>query len=235
MLSVRRRGVAVARPRQPLLSRERIVTVATTILDQHGLEALSTRRLATELGVSAPSLYNHFATKEEILDAIGETVIAQIDLSMFERERWPQALIAWARAYRAALVGHPNLVPFVSSGPARRPAALRLADAVYGALVNGGWPPSQATQIGAAMRYFVTGSALASFSAGFADDPQVYGPQYPHLHDAHRLRRHRQRIDEGAFEMGLRALVDGLRSRHRELPADGPATLAVTPAVGPPT
>ena len=56
----------MVRPRTPLLSRDRIVEVAMAVIDAEGLEALSTRRLARELGVQAPSLYNHFATKEEI-------------------------------------------------------------------------------------------------------------------------------------------------------------------------
>src|SRR3954471_24739002 len=74
----------MARPRKPLLSRERIVTTALALVDAEGLPALSTRRLAAELGVSGPSLYNHFATKEAILDAVADTVIAQVDVSMFE-------------------------------------------------------------------------------------------------------------------------------------------------------
>jgi AcrR family transcriptional regulator len=200
----------MARPRQPILTRSRIVEVALAILDAEGAEALSTRRIAHELGVRAPSLYNHFATKEEIIDAVVDAVVAEVDLSVFGRYDWAQALALWARGYRNALAAHPSVVPFLARGPARRPAALRLADAVYGALVQAGWPPAYATRIGAAMRYFVAGSALGSFALGFLDDPELYAGQYPHLSDAHRLRQHRQRVDEGAFELGLTALLDGL-------------------------
>jgi AcrR family transcriptional regulator len=200
----------VARPREPILSRRRIVEVAISILDSGGPDALSTRRLAQELGVRAPSLYNHFATKEEILDAVGDAIIAGVDLSVFGREDWVTALADWAREYRRALAAHPNAVPFVARGPALRPAALALADAVYGALVDAGWPPSYATRIGATMRYFVAGSALGSFAQGFVDDPSVYAERYPHLCDAHRLREHRQQVDDGAFELGLASLLAGL-------------------------
>src|SRR6185503_928479 len=160
----------MARPRLPLLSRERIVERALAIIDADGLEELSTRRLARDLAVRAPSLYNHFATKEEILDAAANAIMAGVDLSMFGREEWPVALARWARAYRAALVAHPNAVPLIARGPARRPAALRLAETVFGALVDAGWPRRDATSIGAAMRYFVTGSALGSFALGFEGD-----------------------------------------------------------------
>lgn len=207
----------MVRPRQPLLSRARIVEVATTIIDSEGLEALSMRRLAAEMDVRAPSLYNHFATKEEILDAVGDAIIAEVDLSMFGRDEWPTALRAWARGYRAALAAHPNVVPFLARGPGRRPAALRLADAVYGCLVDAGWPPSYATRIGALMRYLVAGSTLGSFALGFVDDPEFYAEAYPHLTSAHRLREHRKQVDEGAFELGIETLIAGLSARLDEV------------------
>ncbi len=216
----------MVRPRQPILTRARIVHVATTIIDAEGLDALSMRRLATELEVRAPSLYNHFATKEEILDAVGDAIIAEVDLSMFGRDEWPDALRAWARAYRAALSAHPNIVPFLARGPGRRPAALRLADAVYGCLVDAGWPPGYATRIGALMRYLVAGSTLGSFSLGFVDDPEFYAAAYPHLADAHRLPEHRQQVDEGAFELGLDTLVAGLTVRFDELARSRTGTLS---------
>jgi AcrR family transcriptional regulator len=212
----------MARPRKPLLSRERIVSVALALVDAEGLQAVSTRRLAAELGVSGPSLYNHFRTKGEILDAVADTVIAQVDLSVFDDgTEWPRALATWARSYRAALTAHPEIVPFLAQGPGRRPAGLRLADAVFGAMVDAGWPPAQATRIGATMRYFVAGSALGSFARGFVDDPAAYDPaDYPHLGQAHLLADHQREVDEGAFETGLRALLDGLLVQYRQL---GPA------------
>ncbi|MFI8461979.1 TetR/AcrR family transcriptional regulator [Kitasatospora sp. NPDC085464] len=237
----------MARPRTPLLSRERIVVTALRLIDDEGLDALSTRRLATELSVSGPSLYNHFATKDELLDAVVDSVIGEVDLSMFGPVRaagpagaagssgalgpagavaaageawtpWPEALRDWARSYRAALAAHPNIVPVLAQGPGRRPNALRLADAVFGHLVEAGWPRGQATRIGALMRYFVTGSALASFAAGFPADAEVYdAADYPHLGEAHRLAGHRGTVDEGAFETGLEALLDGLALRFERL------------------
>jgi AcrR family transcriptional regulator len=203
----------MARPRKPLLSRDRIVAAALALIDAEGLAALSTRRLAAELGVSGPSLYNHFATKEAILDAAADTVIGNVDVSMFGdgRHDWRAALLEWARSYRAALTAHPNIVPFLAVGPGLRPAGLRMADAVFGGMVEAGWPPAQATRIGALMRYFVTGSALGTFAGGFVGDPAAYDPaDYPHLGQAHRLADHREQVDAAAFETGLRALVDGL-------------------------
>ncbi|MFG2956887.1 TetR/AcrR family transcriptional regulator [Streptomyces sp. NPDC048291] len=214
----------MARPRKPLLSTDRIVRTARELVDAEGLAAVSTRRLAAELGVSGPSLYNHFRTKDEILEAVADSVSAQVDLSMFEDpgqgagREWRTALHDWAVSYRTALRAHPNIVPVLARGPGRRPAGLRLADVVYGAMVDAGWPPAQATSIGALMRYFIMGSALGSFAGGFVDDASAYDPaDYPHLGQAHLLSERQEKIDERAFETGLRALLDGLAEQFTQV------------------
>ncbi|MEV0180816.1 TetR/AcrR family transcriptional regulator [Streptomyces sp. NPDC050625] len=209
----------MARPRKPLLSTDRIIETARELVDAEGLAAVSTRRLAAELGVSGPSLYNHFRTKDEILEAVADSVSAQVDLSMFEDGRdWRTALHDWAVSYRSALRDHPHIVPVLATGPGRRPAGLRLADAVYGGMVGAGWPPAQATSIGALMRYFIMGSALGSFAGGFVDDESAYDPaDYPHLGQAHRLAEQQEKIDERAFETGLTALLDGLAQQYAQV------------------
>ncbi|GAA3197519.1 MULTISPECIES: TetR/AcrR family transcriptional regulator [Streptomyces] len=211
----------MARPRKPLLSRARIVAAALALIDAEGLTALSTRRLAAELGVSGPSLYNHFPTKDALLDAVADTVIAQVDVTAFADGDWQSGLLGWARSYRAALAAHPHIVPFLAQGPGRRPAGLKMADAAFGGLVDAGWPPAQATRVCAMVRYFVAGSALGSFARGFVDDPGAYDPDaYPHLGQAHLLAEHQRRVDEGAFEAGLLALVDGLALHHPQVGRD---------------
>ena len=212
------------RPRQPLLSQERIVEAALALLDAEGLDAVSTRRLAAELGVSGPSLYNHVATKDELLDAVADTVLGEVDLSMFaglapgSRPGWREALHAWAHSYRASLAAHPNIIPVLARGPGRRrPHMLRVADAVFGGLVASGWPRREATHVGALMRFFIIGSALASFAGGFPDDASFYTADYPHLDQAHLLADRSREIDESAFETGLEALLDGLEIRFAGL------------------
>jgi AcrR family transcriptional regulator len=203
----------MARPRSPLLSRDKIVEAALGLIDEEGLGALSTRKLAARLGVSGPSLYNHFATMDELLDAVVDQVIAKVDLSALRSRPWAQALHEWARSYREVLADHPNLVPAIVHGPGRRPAALRLADEVYGALVSAGWAPREATEIGALMRFLVAGAAMGSFAGGFSPDPATYGSDYPHLSRAHLLQAHSRDIDQGAFELGLETLLSGLVAR----------------------
>ncbi|MEV0643920.1 TetR/AcrR family transcriptional regulator [Phytomonospora sp. NPDC050363] len=213
----------MGRPRRPLLSRDLIVTEALALIDAEGLDAVSTRRLATGLKVSGPALYNHFGTKDEIIDAAVDTVLSEVDISAFaglgDRGDWPGALREWARSYRRALAAHPNIVPALAVGFGRRPNALRIADAVFGGLVATGWPNGQATRVGAIMRYFVTGSALGSFAAAFPDDAGLYNGAYPHLDQAHLLAEARERVDDSAFEIGLDALLHGLAARYAQLTA----------------
>jgi AcrR family transcriptional regulator len=199
------------RPSTPILSRSRIRDATLELVDQDGLGGLSMRRLADRLGVRAASLYSHVATKDELLNEVTNQIMEQVDVSGFA-EGWRQGLASWARSYRAALAEHPNLVPFLAHGPARREASLRRADAVQGGLVGGGWPPRHATMIGAATKYLVVGAAISSFSCGFSDDAKVYVDRYPNLDRAHLLREHAEEIDSESFELALSAFLTGLDS-----------------------
>lgn len=199
----------MARPRTPLLNRQLIRDTALRLIDAHGLAELSMRRLAQELGVQAASLYSHYPTKHDVLDAIAALVVSEVDTSGFA-EGWRAGLVTWARSYRAALAAHPNVVPLVASGAGRRERFLAMADAVHGGLVRAGWPPRTATTIAGAVKYLVIGAASTPFASGFADDVQVYLDRYPNLAQAHRLRADAERIDHDSFEVGLEALVRGL-------------------------
>lgn len=197
------------RPSTPLLSRDRIRARALELVDAAGLSALSMRKLAGELGVQAPSLYSHYKTKDELLQDIADAIMATVDTSAFALD-WRSGLRVWARSYRAALAAHPNMVPVLATGPARREVSLARADAVHGGLVAAGWPPRYATMIGASTKYLVLGAAMSSFSRGFEDDVQVYVDRYPHLTQAHRLREHADEIDAESFDLALDAFLTGL-------------------------
>jgi AcrR family transcriptional regulator len=198
------------RPSTPILSRDRIRAAALVIIDRDGLPGLSMRRLAGELGVQAPSLYSHYATKDALLDEVCDEIMSGVDVSDFETADWQTGIRTWARSYRAALAAHPNIVPFLAAGPARRDSALRVANAVHGGLVRAGWPPRYATMIGASTKYLVLGAAIGSFSRGFEDDVKVYLDRYPNLSQAHRLAEHADEIDHGSFELALDSFLQGL-------------------------
>lgn len=197
------------RPRTPLLNRDLIRDTALRLIDEHGLAALSMRRLADALGVQAASLYSHYPTKDDVLDAVANALVAEVDTSGFERG-WREGLRVWARSYLDALAAHPDAVPLIASGAGRRDRFLAMANEVHGGLVGAGWPPRKATTISGAVKYLVVGAATTPFASGFADDVQVYLDRYPHLTQAHRLRADAERIDRDSFELGLDCLVRGL-------------------------
>lgn len=199
----------MARPKTPILSKPAIRAAALAVIDRDGLEKLSMRKLARELDVRAASLYSHYGNKDELLTEISEEVTADIDVSGFDQD-WREGLARWARSYRDALTRHPNLLPVAAAGPGRREEALRRADAVHGGLVGAGWPPKQATMIGASAKYLIVGAATQSFARGFDDDVRVYRDRYPNLAQAHRLPEHASEIDDASFELALTAFLDGL-------------------------
>ena len=205
------------RPSTPLLSRDRIRDTALRLIDADGLDALSMRRLAAELGVQAASLYSHYPTKDHVLDAVANLLTRQVDASGFADGDWRTGLRTWARSYRDALASHPNAVPLVASGAGQRDDFLAMANAVHGGLVCAGWPPRYATMIAGSVKYLVIGAASTPFASGFADDVQVYLDRYPNLTQAHRLRADAERIDHDSFELGLDALVCGLEDVYRSV------------------
>ena len=124
-------------PRPALVNRAEIAAKALSIIDEEGLDALSMRRLAEALGVRAASLYRHVATKDDLLHTVANEIMAGVEVSGF-RHGWRRGLFEWAHSYRNALAAHPNLIPFVADGPARREASLRAANAVHGGLTGAG-------------------------------------------------------------------------------------------------
>ncbi|HLS44662.1 MAG TPA: TetR/AcrR family transcriptional regulator [Ornithinicoccus sp.] len=199
----------MATPATPRLSRQRIRDAALDLIDTDGLEKFSMRRLASSLGVSAPSLYSHYATREQVLDDVVDLVIADVDTSGFD-QGWESGLLRWARSYRAALAAHPAVAPLVASGTQHREQFLAMADRVHAGLVSTGWRPRRATEIAGAVKFVVIGAAVTPFAAGFSDDPAVYKGRFPYLGQAHRLRAEAGRIDSDAFELCITSLVRGL-------------------------
>lgn len=190
----------------PRLTRERIVESALELIDRDGLSAVTMRRIAEELGVQAPSLYNHMRSKDALLDAVAEAVMEQVDASAFERLDWRDALGAWAWSYYEALVAHPNLIPHLATAFGRIDVALARADQVYAGLLQAGWTKSRATRIAAAVRYAVYGAALGSFAGGFPAE----AARYPHLHEVERLREEPDRVDRAALKLLIDRFLVGL-------------------------
>jgi AcrR family transcriptional regulator len=208
--------MTVARPTTPILNRERIRDAALQLIDEDGLAQFSMRGLARVLGVQAPSLYSHYANRDEVLDAVANLLTRQVDTTGFD-QGWTTGLLVWGRSYRSALRAHPNAASIVAAGAGERADFLAMADRVHGGLVGDGWPPRYATMIAGSVKYLVVGSATTPFGSGFADDTRVYLDRYPHLVKAHLIGQHAEQIDAESFELALTSLVRGLEPVHARL------------------
>jgi len=106
------------RGRRPRLNRDELAATAVRIADQLGLDALSMRRLAGELGAGTMSLYYYVRTKTELLMLVVDTVMAENHVPEGEMpDDWRDALVTIARATRATLQRHPWVMDIAEDPP----------------------------------------------------------------------------------------------------------------------
>ena len=123
-------------PQVPL-SRERVLRAAIHLADEGGIEALSMRKLAQELGVKAMSLYNHVANKNDLLDGIVDVVIGEIEAPDLSTD-WKTAMRRRATSTHEMLLRHPWATMVIMSRVNVGPANLRYVDATLGCLREAG-------------------------------------------------------------------------------------------------
>jgi AcrR family transcriptional regulator len=129
----RRRG------REPI-TREAIVETALRLLDKDGLDELSMRRLADELDTGPASLYWHVGSKDGLLELIFDRVIGEVEMPKPEPERWQEQLKEVARAGRAMILRHRDIVRISIGRIPMGPNALRVAEGIFAILRAGGVP-----------------------------------------------------------------------------------------------
>jgi AcrR family transcriptional regulator len=107
---------------EPLTTRAReIVVAARELLDEHGPDALTMRRLAERLGIRAPSLYKHLPDKAALEVAVIATGLEDLAVILEEaRYAVAEPLAALTAAYRAFARTHPHLYLLMTSRPLPR-------------------------------------------------------------------------------------------------------------------
>ena len=207
------------RSRRPL-TRERVLRTALRLVDKRGLDALSMRKLAQELGVEAMSLYNHVANKDEILAGIVELVVGEIDLAEDEPD-WKAGMRRRVLSAHEALARHPWAASlWMSRGGMLGGARTRYADAVLRGLRDGGFPPEVTYHAYHVLQSNVLGFTLQEQNLRFdvKDLPRrarrflerFPADEFPEL--AAHVRQHLEPHDGrgGAFEFGLDLILDSL-------------------------
>ena len=101
--------------RPPNTSREEILDVALGLLREGGDSGLSIRKLARHLGIAPSSIYNYFADKDELLNALAEYGMEEIpDLPLDSLLPWDEKIGQWMNSFRLVLLEAPELHIFIS-------------------------------------------------------------------------------------------------------------------------
>ncbi|WP_327087204.1 TetR/AcrR family transcriptional regulator C-terminal domain-containing protein [Nonomuraea sp. NBC_01738] len=200
------------RPRRAILSTEAIYRTALDLIDREGAETFSLVRLAKELGVRMPSLYNHVDSRVQVVHGVRILLAAEIDWSSLGRLTWDQALAEWARSYRAVFAKHPNTVKLLATTPVYTSTVLDQYELVVTSLEDAGWRPDQAMWILSTLEAFLLGSALDLAAPDQMIDLVADAGRHPRLAAAVRAAPASGRADS-AFELGLLALLAGLRAQ----------------------
>lgn len=212
-------------PSLPPLSRERILHTALRLADEGGLEALSMRKVAQELGVKAMSLYNHVANKDDMIDGIMDMVISEIELPRFDLD-WKTAMRQRALSAHEVLLTHPWAAMAIMSRINVGTAMLRYVDTTIGCLREAGFSWEMADHAWNAIDSHIYGFTLqelnfpveATAYAETAESFISYIPpdQYPYMHQLSLYIIDGRYDGLHDFEFGLDFILEGLdRLRER--------------------
>ncbi|WP_068923772.1 TetR/AcrR family transcriptional regulator C-terminal domain-containing protein [Planobispora rosea] len=146
---------------RPGLTRQIIIDTALRLLDEVGLEGLTVRRLAVELGVQSPALYWHFRTKQELLNGMAGAVVLSAGMGPpREGESWQSWLARRARSYRRALLTHRDGARLVATATGLDPDVVRNLNAEVAAMIAHGFTPVLALRTITALSHYALGAVL---------------------------------------------------------------------------
>lgn len=132
-------------PPRDALTHDRVLQAALSLADTHGLESLSMRRLGTELGVEAMSLYRHVPSKDALLDAMVDAIVSSwLDTAPLTTADWRARVAAIMHSAHAAMLARPWAVELITVRPRVGEGRLRYAEAVTSALLDAGFTPQLA-------------------------------------------------------------------------------------------
>lgn len=149
----------MARPKTPLLSRNKIVAVALRILRKEGESALTLRRIARELNVNPNSIYNHFDDLDQIKDELVAKVIGRMKEPIRQRNDWRDYLVATALEYFHRISVVPNIIPLIAERRTLR-FAVPAYERVVIMLTNAGFAPDIALILADEVESLAIGTAV---------------------------------------------------------------------------
>jgi AcrR family transcriptional regulator len=155
---------------RPGLDRRRVLDAAVEFIDEHGLSALTMRRLGAHLGVEAMALYRYVPGRESLIDGVVETVLdglyADPEVHITPVHGWQDYLHRLAHGVRRIALAHPAVFPTVSTRPPAAPwvrpplRSLRWVESFLGALTGNGFSDEAAVAAYRAYTSFLLGHLL---------------------------------------------------------------------------
>ncbi|MFJ9074623.1 TetR/AcrR family transcriptional regulator C-terminal domain-containing protein [Streptomyces sp. NPDC102278] len=232
--------------RRAPLNRERVLRAAIALADEGGVESLSMRKLAQELGVVPMALYKHVPNKERLLDGMVDTVVARIDFPA-SGSGWKDAVRGRVLSARRVLVRHRWAARVIESRTGPTPAVLEYLDAMIGTFRDGGFSVDLTHHAMHAMGSRLLGFSQELFEGSGSADPNggtdpsgaaetndgaealaeagaAMAAKYPRIaelaagvaHDAESVAGDRGCDDQFEFEFALDLLLDGLEKLHEQ-------------------
>jgi AcrR family transcriptional regulator len=216
---------AIRRTARRPLTRDAIAAAALDLIDRDGLEEFSTRKLGQALGVEAMSLYHHFPSKGELLDAVSERLMAEVALPTWAPGGdWIDWLRQVAHAYRAAARRHPHAFLLLAMRRFNAEGTFTFLEAHFGVLRDAGFDAGMTARIFRTLGYFLNGAGLADVATATAQADRTQPLRLDSLQGiddyplVRRIAPHlAQPSLDGIFEFGLERLLATLARAPKRL------------------
>ncbi|MDE1996282.1 MAG: TetR/AcrR family transcriptional regulator C-terminal domain-containing protein [Rhizobiaceae bacterium] len=200
-----------------------IIDEALKLLNEVGIDALSTRLLADRLGVKQPALYWHFRSKRALLDAMNDEMLRRGHPHrwLVKDEDWKDFLRDNARSFRRALLAYRDGAR-VHAGTEASPDDLANPEAHIRMLVEAGASPELAIEILVSISRYVVGCVLeeqADVADAVAREKKLDEAASTYPLTAKALNHYRGKGAEVFFESGLAFILDGIVVRLKSLQA----------------
>jgi AcrR family transcriptional regulator len=154
------------------VSLEAIVDTAAEVVAADGFEALTMRRLAERCGIGVMTLYGYVRTKEELLSALADRILGDVEFEAGDDVRWEEQVAGIFRSVRQAFHDHPELARIAALQPIHGISAYRGAEVVFAAFARAGLDHRQAVAAFEALISFTTGFTLRE-AARASDSPRA--------------------------------------------------------------
>ncbi len=202
-------------PTRAALSRELIARTALGLTDEGSLASLSMRKLGNELGVEAMSLYHYIDNKDDLLDAVLDSLYAEVQLPVdVPAEDWETAIRLGLSSFHDVLVRHPAALELFSSRPAKSEVALQVLLWAYSRFQSVGLDVAQSVH---ALHFgvsFVMGHVANELGtmAVVADGDGIDLSKIENQDIVAMVTERRTLTGEQMFDVGMEAVVAGLRA-----------------------